>query len=266
MAATGRLSDGRRRSPGRLLGWGLTVVAVLAAGTTVALSPVAHGEIPVRPGGSAQSSEPLLPVLPVVSAQAETQPPDGATNINPTAPVGVTVSTGTLDTVTLTNPQGRAVQGRFSPDRKSWTTIEPLGYAKTYTWSGTATGIDRQPRPITGSFHTLAPERVVRGQLNVADNATYGIGMPIGLRFSSPVVNKAAVQRALTVHTSVPTEGSWAWLDDSTVHLAPEDLLRSGHPHQRHREDLRAGHGRRRVRRGRPQLHIHHRPVLRAAR
>lgn len=236
MTARGGFGDQGRLSLLRLPRWVLTVLAVLAVGSTVALSPMAHGEIPLLPGGPAQpagpaqAAEPALPVLPVVSAQTQTQPPDGATGINPTAPVNVTVSNGALDTVTLTNPQGRVVRGQFSPDRKTWTTTEPLGYAKTYTWSGTATGIDGQPRPITGSFHTLAPQRIVSGRLNVADHATYGIGMPVALTFSSDVVNKAAVERALTVRTSVPTEGSWAWLDDSTVHWRPRTYFA---PHTR---------------------------------
>jgi lipoprotein-anchoring transpeptidase ErfK/SrfK len=45
--------------------------------------------------------------------------------------------------------------------------------------------------------------------------------MPIALTFSSPTKDKAAVERSLSVQTSVPTEGSWAWLDDTTVHWRP---------------------------------------------
>lgn len=197
---------GRRwRSPQRL-------IVVLAVGITVVFSPTAQGQVP------AQSD---LPVLPVVSPQVVTEPSDGATGISPVAPVRVSVSNGVLDTVSLTNPEGKAVAGQFAADKSSWTATEPLGYAKTYTWSGTATGIDRLPRTITGSFHTVKPERLVGAQLNVADNATYGIAMPIALKFSSRIVDKAAVERALSVRLSVPTEGSWAWLSDSTVHWRP---------------------------------------------
>jgi lipoprotein-anchoring transpeptidase ErfK/SrfK len=166
--------------------------------------------------------EPGPPVLPVVSAQIVTQPSAGATDVNPTAPVRVSVSHGVLDAVSLTNPQGKEVAGRFSSDKLSWTTTEPLGYAKTYTWSGTATGIDHLRRAVTGSFQTVVPQRLIGGRLNVADNATYGIAMPIALTFSSKVIDRAAVQNALSVHTSVPTEGSWAWLDDTTVHWRPK--------------------------------------------
>jgi lipoprotein-anchoring transpeptidase ErfK/SrfK len=191
------------------------VVGVLAPCITVLFTPAAHGQVPVLPVQSGP------PVVPIVSAQIVTEPSDGATGINPTAPVRVLVSHGVFDAVSLTNPEGKAVAGHFSSDKSSWTTTEPLGYAKTYTWSGTATGIDHLRRPIAGSFRTVIPERLVSGRFNVADNATYGVAMPIALTFSSKVIDKAAVQRALSVRTSVPTEGSWAWLNDTTVHWRP---------------------------------------------
>jgi lipoprotein-anchoring transpeptidase ErfK/SrfK len=170
----------------------------------------------------------VIPALPIVSARVETEPSDGATDVSPIAPVRVTVSDGTIDTVALTNPQGKQVAGKLASDAKSWTATEPLGYDKTYTWSGTATGVDGQARPIAGSFHTLKPQRLVAGRLNVADGSTYGVAMPIGLTFDSPVTDKAAVERALSVRTSVPTEGSWAWLDDTRVHWRPKAYFAPG--------------------------------------
>jgi lipoprotein-anchoring transpeptidase ErfK/SrfK len=216
VAGVGGLSVRRQRPPKRMLGWALAVIVVLTPCVTVVFTPTAHGQVPVGPVGTG------LPVLPGVSAQIVTEPSEGATDVNPTAPVHVSVSHGILNEVSLTNPEGKAVAGHFSSDRSSWTSTEPLGYAKTYTWSGTATGIDRQPRAVTGSFQTVTPERLISGQLNVGDNATYGVAMPIALTFSSKVINKGAVQKALSVHLSVPTEGSWAWLDDTTVHWRPK--------------------------------------------
>jgi lipoprotein-anchoring transpeptidase ErfK/SrfK len=191
----------------------LAVIGVLTPLTAVVFTPMAHGQVPLA--GSD------VPVVPVVSPQIVTQPSDGATGVSPTALVRVSVPNGTLDKVSLTNSEGKAVSGQFSADKTSWTISERLSYAQTYTWSGTATGIGHLPRSITGSFRTVVPERLVSGQLNVADNATYGIAMPIALTFSSRVSDKAAVQKALSVQLSVPTEGSWAWLDDATVHWRP---------------------------------------------
>ncbi|MGH3698946.1 MAG: L,D-transpeptidase [Pseudonocardiaceae bacterium] len=200
----------------------VAVTVVLTPCATVLLTSTAHGQVPLWSAEWAQSAGPEVPVVPIVSPQVVTQPRDGATDVLPTAPVRVSVNYGVLDAVSLTNPEGKLVAGQLSTDRSSWVTTEPLGYAKTYTWSGTATGIDHLPRAITGSFRTVVPVRLIGGQFNVADNATYGVAMPIVLAFSSTVIDKAAVQKSLSVQLSVPTEGSWAWLDDATVHWRPK--------------------------------------------
>ncbi|MGH3763685.1 MAG: L,D-transpeptidase [Pseudonocardiaceae bacterium] len=200
-------------------------IVVLAAGVMVVFSPTAHGQVLGWSAGSVRSAGSDLPGVPGVSPRVVTEPPDGATAVSPIAPVRVSVSAGVLDKVSLTSSEGKVVAGQLAPDKSSWTVTEPLGYAKTYTWSGTATGIDRLPRTITGSFHTVKPERLISAQLNVADNATYGIAMPIALAFNSRVIDKVAVERALSVSLSVPTEGSWAWLDDTSVHWRPRSYF-----------------------------------------
>lgn len=219
MAGKGWCSERRQGSSRRLLRWVLAMIVVLVPCTTITFMPTAHGEVPVRSAGS------VAPVVPLVSARVVTQPSDGASGVIPTAPVGVSVTHGVLTAVSLTDPHGKVLAGQFSSEMSRWTTTESLAYASTYTWSGTAVGIDRQARAITGSFQTVTPDRLVGGHLNVADNATYGIAMPIVLTFSSRILDKAAVQNALSVHSSVPTEGSWAWLDDTTVHWRPKSYF-----------------------------------------
>ena len=171
--------------------------------------------------GPAAALEPALAERPRVFFQ----PSDGATEVNPLERVRVEATGGVFETVQLTNPAGKAVTGRLSADNTTWTVSEPLGYDKTYTWSGTAIGSDGTPTSVRGSFHTINPVRLVSGRLNVADNATYGVAMPIALTFSSKVSDKAAVERALSVQTSVPTDGSWAWLNDTTVHWRPKSYF-----------------------------------------
>ncbi|MGH3818928.1 MAG: Ig-like domain-containing protein, partial [Pseudonocardiaceae bacterium] len=137
----------------------VAVTVVLTPCATVLLTSTAHGQVPLWSAEWAQSAGPEVPVVPIVSPQVVTQPRDGATDVLPTAPVRVSVNYGVLDAVSLTNPEGKLVAGQLSTDRSSWVTTEPLGYAKTYTWSGTATGIDHLPRAITGSFRTVVPVR-----------------------------------------------------------------------------------------------------------
>jgi lipoprotein-anchoring transpeptidase ErfK/SrfK len=157
-----------------------------------------------------------------------TEPADGAANVSPTGPIKVTAAEGTLDEVRLSNPDGASVAGALAADRHSWTATEPLGYGRTYTWSGTARGTDGKPVPLSGSFHTVKPAKLVAGSLNVGDDDTYGVAMPIVVSFSSPVADKAAAERTLSVQTSVPVAGGWAWLDSQHVHWRPMDYYPPG--------------------------------------
>ncbi|MFR9753807.1 L,D-transpeptidase [Nocardia sp. 004] len=164
-------------------------------------------------------------------AVAEFHPGDNATDVNPTAPISVTISHGTIDQIALTNAAGKQVRGELAPDKRSYTITEPLGYDATYTWSGTAVGTDSKPIPIEGSFHTLAPESTVPATINIGDGQEVGIAAPIILQFKSTVTNKAAVEQALTVTTDPPTEGAWAWFPDdggSRVHWRPKNYWMPG--------------------------------------
>jgi lipoprotein-anchoring transpeptidase ErfK/SrfK len=159
-------------------------------------------------------------------------PANGAEDVSPATPVTVTVDNGNLSHVALTNTEGKSVAGALSDDGHSWTATEALGYGKSYTYTGTATGADGNTVPVTGSFSTVQPRQLVSGTLNIGDGDTVGIAAPIILTFDDHVADQSTVQRALRVHTSVPTEGSWAWLPDdngrSRVHWRSKDYLQPG--------------------------------------
>lgn len=181
-------------------------------------------------GAGASSGTSSAPPRP--QAQVVTLPGDKAADISPVLPVTVRVTGGVLQHVALANRDGKIVAGSLSADRRSWTSTEPLGYGRTYTWGGTATGPDDILVPITGSFTTVEPSRLVHATVNIGDGDIVGIAAPVILQFDNHVAEKAAVERALQVQTSVPTEGSWAWLPDadggSRVHYRPKDYWQPG--------------------------------------
>ena len=216
----------------------LLVVAVLLVGV-VGVTTVATASGPTVSGPTlfgttlfgTTLSGPNLPVpVPVATASIVHVPALGATDVSPTAPATVSVTDGTLDEVTLTGPDGSEIDGAL--DGATWTSAAPLAYDTTYTWGGTATGADGKTVPVDGSFHTLAPADIVRGVLNIGDDRTVGIAAPIEVQFDAHVEDRAAVERALSVETSVPVEGSWGWLPDenggSRVHWRPAEYWPSG--------------------------------------
>jgi lipoprotein-anchoring transpeptidase ErfK/SrfK len=149
-------------------------------------------------------------------------PADGAKDVPVNVPVQVTVAEGTIDQVTVSNPEGQPVKGALAEDKKSWSTTEPLGYGKTYTYAGRATGTDGRPVDLTGAFTTLNPATQVRATLFPGDNQTTGVAVPIKVEFDADVVDRATVEKALAVTNSAGVQGSWGWLNSREVHYRPE--------------------------------------------
>ncbi len=175
------------------------------------------------PAQPTQTEQKVSPAAVSKPAKVTQIPGDTAQDVSPADPVQVTVADGALTDVHLVNDQGREVTGLVAPDKHTWTATESLGYGRSYTWSGTALGADGKQVPLGGTFHTLSPARQISAQINVADNDTVGVAEPIVLTFSAPVQDKASVERALTVQSTNPAPGSWAWMDDKTLHYRTKD-------------------------------------------
>jgi len=148
------------------------------------------------------------------SATVRYTPTAGAAGVQPATKATATVTDGTFDTVTLTDDDGKALAGELNAEKTIWTSTAPLGLGASYQWGGNATGADGVPVPLRGSFATAAPSRKIRGTINVGDGRTVGVAAPVRIQFNDHVVDRAAVERALKIETSVPVEGSWGWLPD----------------------------------------------------
>ncbi|MCV7282879.1 L,D-transpeptidase family protein [Mycolicibacterium flavescens] len=159
-------------------------------------------------------------------------PAAAAADVPPTAPVRVEVADGWFQKVALTNPDGKVVAGSLNRDRNEFTVSEPLGYGVTYTWSGSVVGKDGKAAPVEGSFSTINPSKQVSGRFQLADGQVVGVAAPIIIQFDSSISDKASVEKALTVTTDPPVEGSWAWLPDevggSRVHYRTRDYYPAG--------------------------------------
>ncbi|GAA0227839.1 Ig-like domain-containing protein [Saccharothrix mutabilis subsp. mutabilis] len=188
------------------------VTALLLAGLVLA-----GCSAEVEPGSAKPEGGDKPPV-----AKFTTAPADGATDVPVNQPVKVTVAEGTIDQVTLTNPEGEAVEGKVAEDKKSWASTEPLGYGKSYTYAGGATGTDGKKVELKGAFTTLTPASQVRATLFPGDDQTVGVAVPIMVKFEADVTDRASAEKALTVTNSANVKGSWAWLNPREVHYRPE--------------------------------------------
>ncbi|BBZ06167.1 transpeptidase [Mycolicibacterium doricum] len=184
--------------------------------TALAVGLVAPGALAAC---SRSISNPGEPAQAPASASVAFEPATSATDVSPTDPVRVEVSGGWFQRVALKNAEGKVVAGALNQDRNVFTVSEPLGYGVTYSWSGSAVGEDGRAVPVKGEFTTLDPAIQVNGRFQLADGQTVGVAAPVILQFDASIgeEDRATVEKALSVATNPPTEGSWAWLPDEAA-------------------------------------------------
>ena len=198
--------------------------------TALAVGVVAPGALAACGAKTSKPSDQQAPA-PAAASMSFT-PADAATDVVPTAPVGVEVKDGWFQRVTLTNPEGKVVAGALNRDRTAFNTTEPLGYGVAYSWGGSVVGHDGKAVPVAGNFTTVNPKTRVNGQFQLADGQTVGVAVPIILQFDASISDKASVEKALKVTTEPPVEGGWAWLPDevggSRVHWRTREYYPAG--------------------------------------
>ena len=189
-----------------------------------ALLLLATGCTPTNQGSSAAKAavdavqEPAAP-----QAVIDVQPESASTDVAPGEPVTVTVTDGTLSEVTFADARSdRVLDGTMGADGRSWTSAAPLKVAKHYRLRATAADAAGRVSERAAYFATVKPRKELETYISPLDGQNVGVGMPVVVRFSSPVKNRAAVEQALTVDTSKPIIGSWSWTSDEEVHFRPK--------------------------------------------
>lgn len=137
-----------------------------------------------------------------------------------TQPVRVKVSHGTLLTVTAKDDKGVPLAGTISTAQ--WTSTGVVIPSRTYQLQVYVQGLDGVKAYHTLHVTTSAPNETVHANVNIQIGPAVGVGWPITVHFTQPVTNRAAVQQALQVQTSVPVTGAWHWFSNTEVHYRPQ--------------------------------------------
>ncbi|GAA4616797.1 L,D-transpeptidase [Saccharopolyspora hordei] len=166
----------------------------------------------------------------VSEATVTTSVPDRAQQVPPSDPLVVTAHRGVLTSVTVTTDDGAVVPGEMIDGGRRWSTTTPLEFSTTYRVQAHAQDAERIPAPPTHTtFTTATPvDEVVVERTRPSDGDEVGIAMPVSIYFSRPVTDRAAVERRLSVETSVPTEGSFHWMSDEQVNWRPKEYWKPG--------------------------------------
>ncbi|WP_411123356.1 Ig-like domain-containing protein [Streptomyces sp. x-19] len=217
--AAGRAPRGTTtHPPSRLRRAARTLLVVLTGVAALA----GCGDRDVLFGGGPPSPEEMIRIL----------PGDGARGVRANGRLEVRVPDGKLERVEVsrTGSAGRQpVAGRISRDGTIWRPItDSLELASQYT-------VDAVARDDTGrrttrhtTFKTFSPPHRVIGYYSPESGATVGTGLIFSLVFNRPVLDRAAVERAVTVSARPAVEVAPHWFGPRRLDFRPRERWRPG--------------------------------------
>jgi lipoprotein-anchoring transpeptidase ErfK/SrfK len=209
------------------------VLAGAAVGVGVALA--ANHRSSHHSAAGAALSHPGTP--PTTSAQAalaaavQANPTNGASGVAPSATVAVTTSLGHLTSVTVSTAGNPPVSGALNPAGTQWSSSEPLKPSSHYQITTVLTNQSGITATSASAFSTLTPTALVSATVWPTSGLTVGVGQPIVLTFTQPMITPSARQGLLAhlhLAMSKPVPVGAHWFSDTELHLRPETYWPSG--------------------------------------
>ena len=194
----------------------IVVVVAVALGAAWALGAFDRSSRPAA--GQQPSASPSAAPTAAGPVSFTTVPADGALEVNPITVAEVAAVNAEIDSVTLRPAGGgEAVQGTLGEDGALWRADGPLAFNTQYEMKVVLAGDDGSRVTETSSFATVTPPNEANAFMYPLDGAVVGVGQPIEINFSEPVLNKDAVEAAISVDVSSGQEGAWHWVTDTKV-------------------------------------------------
>ncbi|OAH13882.1 L,D-transpeptidase [Streptomyces jeddahensis] len=220
------MTDCRRRK-------GLTTVAAVLGGVLMlsacsGTDSSAADDSTAGGGSTSQAKVDEAAAKKTSEAQIKITPKDGSDNASINNGTAVTVSKGTLTSVTMTSADGAAVPGQISADKKSWKPTQQLARATTYKIAAAAKDADGRAAHENASFSTVSPANSFIGYFTPDAGKTVGVGMPVSINFDKAIANKAAVQKGITVSSSSGQEVVGHWFSPNRLDFRPEKYWQAG--------------------------------------
>ncbi|TLM74252.1 Ig-like domain-containing protein [Pseudarthrobacter sp. NamB4] len=204
----------------------VVAVCVLAAvgGVFAAVAPgLARGAIESEAGSTVRTSPGIAsPVIAPVKSEAT--PADGAKQVNPAAPVSLQVTNGTIERVTLTSTSGETVEGRIDAGGTGWSAAAPLKFNTEYRYTYVVKDSAGRDTSTTQSFSTVSSSHEADAAIYPLDGMKVGVGQPLQIIFSEPVLHRDAVEKAITITSSAGQVGAFHWHSDTMVRYRAENF------------------------------------------
>ena len=143
-------------------------------------------------------------------------------SIGVTDPLKVHALNGTLVDVNVYGNDGTPLLGTVSDDGQVWASdASQLPFGVVYDVQVTAVDSFGAEVSHEEQVTTTNPDGVLKALITPWYSQHVGVGMPITVDFSSPVEDKAAVERQLAVTSATHVDGSWSWINDQQIAYRP---------------------------------------------
>ncbi|CAL9428513.1 L,D-transpeptidase 2 [Streptomyces sp. enrichment culture] len=178
---------------------------------------------------ASQSASDAAQAADTSAAQISITPGDMADNVAITDGVSVSVTDGTLDTVTMkATDSGTEVAGTISADGTGWTPDGQLSRATHYELAVRASDSQGRQAHQNATFTTISPDNSFIGNFTPEDGSTVGVGMPVSLNFDKEITDKAAVEGAVEINTSSGQDVVGHWFGDKRLDFRPQNYWEAG--------------------------------------
>ncbi|GAA2280474.1 Ig-like domain-containing protein [Actinomadura sp. NPDC048955] len=165
--------------------------------------------------------------------QVTIAPANGDGKARPDQGVTVMAAGGKLGDVSV-KLKGVDVPGSLSSDKTKWRSNWTLQPGGSYQVSATATSDKGKSVTATSAFRTTRSTAATRvNNVVPSQGETVGTGMPVFVQFNKAVPEKAkpAIERAIEISSTTPTEGAWRWLSaGESFNGLPSVVFRPKHP------------------------------------
>ncbi|WP_035781004.1 L,D-transpeptidase [Arthrobacter sp. H14] len=152
-------------------------------------------------------------------------PADGAVEVNPATAPALEVQNGTVESVKLVPASGGgSIEGKLSDGGQVWTAAERLAFNTQYNFTYTVVDGAGRETTKTRSFTTVVPANEANAWTYPLDGMTVGVGQPLQINFSEPVLNKARIEEAISITTSAGQSGEFHWYNDEMLRYRPKEF------------------------------------------
>lgn len=207
----------------KMLAVGAICAAVAAGGIGVATAPSWAGQALQSESASPVRNAPGLAAPVVKAVELGVTPTDGAQAVNPAVAPSVKAVNGSIKDVLLVPARGgEAVKGTVSADGSTWTGLDPLEFNSAYNYAFTVVDQAGRETKKTQTFTTVARANEADAAVYPNNGSTVGSGQPIEIVFSEPVLDKEALEKAVTVTASSGQPVAWHWYSDKRARIRPE--------------------------------------------